>query len=323
MIVDCAAYRRGVRVGNEIPIAEIHDWLAQPETVVWLGLRSPGPDEIETVSRVFSMHPLAAEDVLAAHSRAKFEVFEDSLVVVLRTAHVEDDDPDVHLGELAILAGAQFVVTIRHGDASPLSGVRAELEADPERLAGGSGAILHAIVDRVVDDYLPVVSVLDEGVAAAEREVFSDSRHYPTQPIYRLMREVLEFEGAIEPSREPLLKLSRGVPGLVPADQAAYFRDVLDHMELVDAQVDRLRSLLAGALEANLTQVSIRQNEDMRKISAWVAIAAVPTMVAGVYGMNFEHMPELSSEWGYPAVLGVMASACGVMYRSFRRSGWL
>ena len=242
---------------------------------------------------------------------------------MLRTAHYRKALSSVHLGEIAVLCGEHFIITVRHGHASPLDGVRAELDGDPERLAGGPGVVLHAIIDRVVDDYRPVLHALDRDVSEVEKEVFSDSRHNPARRIYTLLRETLSFEEAVEPLHEPVSRLARGRAPWVSDELQPFFQDVVDHLERVNGRAARIRSLLTSALDANLTQVSVRQNEDMRKISAWVAIAAVPTMVAGIYGMNFEHMPELGSPWGYPFALGLMAVVCGLLYRSFRNSDWL
>jgi magnesium transporter len=184
---------------------------------------------------------------------------------------------------------------------------------------------MHAIVDRVADDYHPGLQALDREVSTVEREVFSDSSHSPTERIYTLLRESLSFEEAVEPLHEPLSRLARptGTSPWVTPESAPFYQDIVDHLERVEGRAARIRTLLTSAFEANLTQVSVRQNEDMRKISAWVAIAAVPTMVAGIHGMNFEHMPELGWELGYPLVVGVTAIACWLLHRSFRSSGWL
>jgi magnesium transporter len=323
VIVDCAAYQHGRRVTGRLELDQIAAWQDKPDTFVWLGLRMPSESEAKRVTEVFGLHPLAAEDALGAHDLPKLEAFGSTLLLVLRTARYRPEVPAVRLGELAILCNERFLITVRHGHASPLDRVRSELEADPERLAGGPTIAMHAIVDRVVDDYWPVLQALDRDVSIVEKQVFSDSRHSPTQRIYTLLRESLSFEEAVEPLHEPLVRLARGLEPWVSPETAPFFQDIVDHVERVTGRAGRVRNLLASALDANLTQVSVRQNEDMRKISAWVAIAAVPTMVAGIYGMNFEHMPELTWTAGYPLVLGVMALACWLLYRSFRNSGWL
>ena len=325
VIVDCAAYVDGHRVAGPLRLDQVAEWRAKPDAWVWLGLRMPSAAEAARVSEVFGLHPLASEDAMAAHDLPKVEAIGPTLLLVLRTAHYQAAQREVRLGELAVLCGDRFLITVRHGQASPLERVRQTLEADPGRLAGGPGIALHAIVDRVVDDYRPVLQALDREVSAVEKEVFSDSPHSPTRRIYTLLRESLTFEEAVEPLHEPLSRLARhsGMRPWVDPEQAPFFQDVVDHLERVLGRATRIRTLLAGALDANLAQVGVRQNEDMRKISAWVAIAAVPTMVAGIYGMNFEHMPELGWEFGYPLVVAVTAGACGLLHRSFRNSGWL
>jgi magnesium transporter len=325
VIVDCAAYVDGRRVTGRLGLGEVAAWRGKEDAFVWLGLRMPTAEEAAQASEVFGLHPLASEDAMSAHDLPKLEAFAGTLLLVMRTAHYNGAQRAVRLGELAVLCGERFVITVRHGHASPLDRVRAEMEADPERLAGGPATVLHAIVDRVVDDYRPVLHALDRDVSAVEKEVFSDSAHSPTRRIYTLLRELLSFEEAVEPLHEPLSRLARpsGMRPWVTPEATPWFQDVVDHLERVEGRAVRIRALLAGALDANLTQVSVRQNEDMRKISAWVAIAAVPTMVAGIYGMNFRHMPELGWAFGYPLVLGVTAAACLWLYRSFRNSGWL
>jgi magnesium transporter len=323
VIVDCAAYQQGRRVTGRLELDQIAAWREKPGAFVWLGLRVPTAEEAARVTDVFDLHPLAAEDALSGHDLPKLEAFGPTLLIVLRTAHYDRAVPQVRLGEIAILCHERYLITVRHGHASPLDRVRVELEQDPTRLAGGSTIALHAIVDRVVDDYWPVLQALDRDVSAVEKQVFSESRHSPTQRIYTLLRESLDFEEAVEPLHEPLIRLAHGMAPWVTPEVAPFFQDIADHLERVEGRAARVRSLLQSALDANLTQVSVRQNEDMRKISAWVAIAAVPTMVAGIYGMNFEHMPELTWVAGYPLVLGGMALACWLLYRSFRNSGWL
>jgi magnesium transporter len=243
--------------------------------------------------------------------------------VVLKTARYVDSEEVVEFGEILLFIGHDFVITVRHGEATGLHRVREEVEANPEQLRHGPGAVLHAIVDRVVDDYTPAIEGLDEDIQQVEDEVFSGARTNPTERIYKLKREVVEFFRAAAPLVEPMSKLAQGRYELIHPEVRAYFRDVNDHLRRVEDQLESYRDLLTSVLEANLSQVGVRQNEDMRKISAWVAIAAVPTMIAGIYGMNFEHMPELGSRFGYPAVLLVMLLACLTLFRTFKRSGWL
>ena len=263
------------------------------------------------------------EDAIHAHQRPKLEVYGNTLFVVLKTARYVDPDEVVQLGEILAFLGEDFVITVRHGVASSLEGVRERLEHDPEHLKRGPGAVLHAIVDQVVDDYAPAVEGLGEDIEQVEDEVFSAARSNPSERIYKLKREVLEFNRAVAPLTEPVDRLARGRYELIHPEVRTYFRDVNDHLVRVHEQVEGYRELLTSVLAANLTQVSVRQNDDMRKISAWVAMAAVPTMIAGIYGMNFEHMPELRWTFGYPLIVGVMVAACTALYRNFKRVGWL
>jgi magnesium transporter len=324
MIVDCAVYRRGCRLGGlTTPEEAVGARRHEPDAFVWIGLYEPTESEFESVRSAFDLHELAIEDAIKAHQRPKLEVYDDTLFMVLKPARYVDEDEDVEFGEILVFAGAGFLITVRHRPASALGNVRRRLEADREMLAHGPGGVLHAIVDHVVDDYMPVIAGLEKDIHEVEAQVFSTSRENPAERIYKLKREVLEFQLAAAPLLEPLDRLARHRVASVPGELTEYFRDVHDHLLRVVEQVVSFRELLTSILEANLTQVGVRQNEDMRKISAWVAILAVPTMIAGIYGMNFQNMPELSWRYGYPAALGVMVLICAGLWVFFRRSGWL
>ena len=273
--------------------------------------------------REFELHELAVEDAIHAHQRPKLELYGDTVFIVLKTARYVDTDEVVEFGEILIFLGDGFIVTVRHGEATSLSELRKGVEEDPDRLRRGPGAVLHAIVDRVVDDYAPAIEGLREDVEEVENDVFSPERVSSAERIYKLKREVLEFTRAAAPLVGPLDRLAGGHHELIHPEVREYFRDVNDHLMRVHEQLDGFRELLTSVLTANLTQVSVRQNEDVRKISAVVAIIAVPTMIAGIYGMNFEHMPELKWQLGYPAVLAAMAAVCFALYRYFKRAGWL
>ena len=322
MIVDCALYTDGKRQEGELPLGAVSEACHRPDAFVWIGLFEPSEDEFDAVRREFELHELAVEDAVHAHQRPKIEVYDRSILVVLKTARYLDAEEAVELGEILMFVGDGFIVTVRHGGASPLGDVRRRIDHRPDLLRCGPAAVAHAIVDQVVDDYAPVTAGLEKDIQEVEYEVFTDAVANPVERIYKLKREVLELHQAAAPLVEPLETLARG-GYQVPEDLTEYFRDVHDHLLRVVEQVQGFRDLLSSVLDANLTRVSIRQNEDMRKISAWVAIAAVPTMVAGIYGMNFEHMPELTWTAGYPVTLGIMISACLLLYRQFRRSGWL
>jgi magnesium transporter len=245
------------------------------------------------------------------------------LFVVLKTAHYHDDTETVEIGEILLFVGDGFIVTVRHGTATELHDVRLKSEQRPDLLRCGPGAVLHAIVDRVVDDYEPVLAGIEDDIDELEEQVFSPSRTNPTERIYKLKREVLEMHRATAPLVDPLDKLAAGHYQIVHEDIHEYFRDVYDHVLRANETVEGFREMLNGILDANAAQVGVRQNDDMRKISAWVAIAAVPTAIAGIYGMNFEHMPELTWTYGYPAALLLMALICFLLWRNFKRVGWL
>jgi magnesium transporter len=322
MIVDCAVYQDGRRRPGELSIVNACEASNWENAFVWIGLYEPTEEEFDSVRREFDLHELAVEDAIKAHQRPKLEVYGDSLFVVLKPAHYLERDKTVVFGEILIFLGDGFIITVRHGEAA-LHEVRLRTEERPDLLLCGPGAALYAIVDRIVDDYQPVIAALDHEVDAVERVVFSASTSNPAEEIYQLKREVLELHAAVAPLAEPLDRLARGRHELIHEDIRAYFRDVHDHLLRAIAQVESARDLLTSVLTANLTQVTVRQNEDMRKISAWAAIIAVPTMIAGLYGMNFRHMPELGWTYGYPVALGMIAVACILLYRYFRRIGWL
>jgi magnesium transporter len=290
---------------------------------VWVGLHEPTEDEFDSVRREFDLHELAVEDAVKAHQRPKLEAYGDSLFMVLRTARYIDATETVEFGEILLFVGERFLISVRHGTPTELAGVRAATEERPDLLRCGPSAVLHAIVDRVVDDYEPVIGGIEDDVEEVEQEVFSPARKNSAERIYELKREVIEFHRAVGSLVDPLRRLASGELEQVHPEVRAYFRDVYDHAVRADERSDALRELLTGALEANLAQVGARQNEDVRRISAWVAIIAVPTMIAGIYGMNFEHMPELGWSFGYPLAIGVMLAACVSLYVYFKRAGWL
>ena len=323
MIVDCAVYQSGVRRPGKLALEDAYEAGRKPDAFVWIGLHEPTEEEFDSVRREFDLHKLAVEDAIQAHQRPKLEIYGESLFFVLKPARYDEEKELVELGELMLFIGDGFVISVRHGEVRELSGVRHDLEERRDLLRCGTGAVLHAVLDRVVDDYGPVIAALDSDIDEVEAEVFSASGHSPAERIYNLKREVVEFHRAMAPLAEPLDRLMQGRIPFVHEALLPYFRDVYDHLVKAVDQTTAFRDMLTSVLEANLTQVSVRQNEDMRKISAWVAIAAVPTMVAGIYGMNFEHMPELKWTFGYPLVISVTIVVCIGLYRAFKRNGWL
>lgn len=324
-VVDCALYRDGERVGGRISLdSALEQAVDHGGGFAWIGVQDPSPGVLHAIAEHFGLHPMAVEDAVHAHQRPKLEVHGDSLFLVLKSARYVDSDELVEIGEVMLFMGPHFVVTVRHGGAGSLSDVRHDLEAHPDLLTIGPTAVLYAVLDRVVDDYAAVIAGLEEDIDEIEVEVFSGRFENRAERIYRLKREVLQFRRAVRPLIEPVELLATGSAGL-PVDPRAepYFRDVLDHLRRDGENIAAYDELLTNVLQANLAQLSTRDNRDMRRISAWVAILAVPTMVFGLYGMNFEHMPELDTEYGYPAVLLAVAVVCVVLHRRLRRAGWL
>ncbi|MGH9188051.1 MAG: magnesium and cobalt transport protein CorA [Acidimicrobiales bacterium] len=326
MIIDCAVYEKGVRRPGELALQDAFEaGRSSPEAFVWVGLYEPTEGEFTAVRQEFDLHSLAVEDAITAHQRPKIEVYDDSLFVVVKTARYDDPTETVEFGEIQIFVGDGFVVTVRHGQASALSKVRHRLEANPELLHCGPAAVLHAIADRVVDDYGPVLAGLDNDMSEIEAEVFNRQRGSGNlaERIYFLKHEVLDFHRNTKPFAEALDRFAIGALPYSHPELGKYFRDVHDHLLKAVAEIETMRDLLSDALDANLAAVTVRQNDGMRKISALVAVGAVPTVVGAIYGMNFEHMPELRQTWGYPLVLGVTLSTCFWLWRRFKRAGWL
>jgi magnesium transporter len=320
VIVDSAVYVNGHRFAGEISLDQTYEASRKPGCFAWIGLHEPTEEEFDAVRREFELHELAVEDAIKAHQRPKLELYGDILFLVLKTARYTDDG--VEFGEILAFVGDGFIVSVRHGDFE-LHGVRVELEKRPDLLSHGPLAALYGIVDRVVDAYLPVIDELDSDIREVEIQVFSPDRDNPAARIYGLNRTVLQLHQAVSPLFPVVDGLAGGVQGHVPEAMRPYFRDVRDHLFRVAGRIHEFRDLLTNVLTANMSQASFRQNEDVRKISAWAAIVAVPTLITGIYGMNFEHMPELTWRVGYPLALGTMAAICLALYAQFRKSGWL
>jgi magnesium transporter len=325
VIVDCALFRDGKRAA---PVEDLSDALAEARAAggsafVWIGLHEPSADEFDHVADELRLHPLAVEDAVKAHQQPKVEDYDESMFVVLKTTLYDDTTSSISIGEVMLFLGDSFVVTVGHGDTRALVDVRQRLATQPKLLEDGPSAVLYAVADRIVDGYTEVALELEQDIDDVEEAVFSRADGTDAERIYKLKREVIEFRRTVRPLMDPMERLSRvSVPNIPKAIQP-YLRDVADHIAKVVDLIENFDDLLASALNANLTQVSVRQNNDMRRISAWVAIVAVPTLIAGIYGMNFRYMPELNWRLGYPMALTLMATICLTLYRAFKRSGWL
>jgi magnesium transporter len=326
VIVDSAVYRQGQRIVDDLPAAElgrVRKLATEPGDFVWVGLHEPTEDELATVEEEFGLHPLAVEDAFMAHQRPKLERYEDTLFLTLKSLWYVDAHDAVETGEINMFVGNDFVVTVRHGSGSELHSARRDLEAKSTVLTHGPSAVVYAVCDRVVDGYLAVIGSLEEDVDEVETSVFSNRRTNDSARIYTLKREIAEARRAVMPLREPMRRFATGaVPGIDEAS-APFFRDVLDHLNRVAETVDGLDQLLSTAFDAHLAQIQVTQNEDMRKISAGVGLVAAPTLIAGVYGMNFAHMPELAWQYGYAFAMLLMLGTVAGLWIFFKRSGWL
>jgi magnesium transporter len=323
VIVDCAHYRDGKRQHEgKLPLDVAEKCAVGDGDFVWLGLFEPTPEELADVGRRFGLHELALEDAYHAHQRPKLEDYEASYFIVLKPARYDDAKEEVEFGEIMLFVSRTHVIAVRHGMASGLQEARRRLEGQSELLAAGPAAAVWAIVDQVVDDYAPVVEGIDTDITEVETEIFSE-RADATQRIYFLKREVIEFHHAVSPLLAPLEALERGAFPNMDEQLRRYFRDVADHSRRIDEQVTAQRELLTSILEANLALLGVKTNDVVRAISAYAAIIAVPTFLASIWGMNFEHMPELDETWGYPAALALMAIAVFALYTFFRRIRWL
>jgi len=326
VIVDSALYRKGQRIEVDCFPHEFEKLRAEATEdgdFVWVGLYKPSEGELNDVADSFGLHRLAVEDALKAHQRPKLERYDDSLFLTLKTLWYVDAEDAVETGEINLFAGDDFVVTVRHGRGSELHSARSRLEAQEGVLTHGPGAVVYAVCDTVVDGYGDVLDELQVDVDEIETSVFSPARTDDSNRIYVLKREIAETRRAVLPLREPMRKFAEGLVNRVDPEAGPYFRDVLDHLNQAADVIDTLDSLLSTAFDAHLARITVQQNDDMRKISAGVALAAAPTLIAGVYGMNFEHMPELSWTVGYPLAVGLMVAISGGLWVLFKKSGWL
>jgi magnesium transporter len=325
-VIACAAYAGGVRVADVL-VDQIRDTLTRPDPpnqFVWLGLYEPDEALLRKVQEQLGLHDLAIEDAAAPHLRPKIEVYRDSIFVVLRTAHLSTPGHTLEFGETHAFVGRNYVVTVRHGSIQSHLGVRERCEAMPELLAKGPGYVLHAVMDFVVDQYFPIVQQLEEDVQELEEAILSRTKGpHATALTYRLRRDALLLRRAVSPLVDVCTRLMRFDLPFIHEDSRPYFQDVFDHVLRLDEAIDVQRDLLTTSLEAHLTLMSVEQNEQMKRMTAWAAIIAVPTLIAGIYGMNFRNMPELFWEYGYHlSLLSMVLSSVG-LYVGFRRSEWL
>lgn len=333
-IVDCGVYLDGVRQPDGLTpaaaLATVRELTAAGrDAFVWLGLHQPDGEQMAEIGELFGLHPLAIEDSVHAHQRPKLERYRDTLFFVIKTINYVPHDSValareiVETGEIMIFTGSDFVVTVRHGDHGGLSTVRSRLDADPAQLRLGPYAVLHAIADYVVDHYLDVTTLMENDIDNVEEVAFSPDRKTDVEPIYLLKREVVELRRAIAPLSLAFQRMQTDNSDLISTEVRSYLRDVADHQAHAAEQVTSYDDMLSSLVDAALARVGMQQNADMRKISGWAAILAVPTLIAGIYGMNFTYIPALTSPWSFPITLVMMIAICGLLYRTFRRRDWL
>lgn len=319
--VNCSVYRHGVRLG-QIPIENISEALEQRDTFVWLGLVEPDDELMDRVQQEFDLHELAVEDARKAHQRPKIEEYGETLFVVLHTVMLAGQA--MHIGETHVFVGARFIVTVRHGKSSGYAGVREKTESMPGRLATGPGYVLYSIVDFIVDQYQPCMDTLQYRFREVEKNLFEpDPPQNNLETFYQLKNELLALQAAAVPLTDICTQLLRFHGDIIPKENRIYYRDILDHVARVTETADRVRAMIDAAMQVALAQVTIRQNEVVKRLAGWGAILAVPTMVFSWYGMNFAFMPELQWRWSYPCVMVAIAAIAIALHRRLKRVGWL
>jgi magnesium transporter len=336
MLIDNAIYVDGQRVESPQSLDETFELMADLGGLAWIGLYRPSTEELAAVAKEFDLHPLAVEDARSGHQRAKVERYGDTLFVVLRPARYDDEREEVEFGELHLFVGPDFVISIRHAESPNLAAVRQRLESQPELLARGPEAVLYAILDRVVDEYEPVVAGIENDIDEIEDELFSGDPAV-SKRIFGLQREVIDLQHATTPLVDMFDRLQEIVMESTGAEEAPAIRDVDDHARRVVQKVDAFRATLDNALTVHATMVEqenneamrrmaesgLQQNEQVKKVSGWAAILFAPTLVGTIYGMNFDYMPELHWTFGYPMALGLMLATSVTLYLVFKRRGWL
>jgi len=321
-IINCAAYSHGHRKAD-VDLSNVHEMLKDNNQFVWIGLHEPSEEILEQVQQEFGLHDLAIEDAHKAHQRPKIEMYGDSIFVVLRTAQVNKQH-HIDFGETHFFVGTNYIVSVRHGSSLSYAEVRSRCESSPHMLSKGPGFALYSVMDFIVDQYYPVVHEMEIELESIEDKIFKEKpSRETTEQIYQLKRELLEVKRAISPLVDVCNRLMRFDIKSISEETRTYFRDVYDHVVRINEMVENTRELLNTALEANFSLISISQNDVSKKFAGWAAIIAVPTMVAGFYGMNFKFIPETEWPYGFYAVLLLTVGFCLLLYYFFRRSGWL
>jgi magnesium transporter len=324
MLVSCVVYRDGKRIA-EIPKEEISEYLKQPGAFVWVAIKDPIPEELDEMEEEFGLHPLAIEDARHGHQRPKIEEYGNQVFAVLRTVQMRGDE--LHCGEVDIFVGPNFILSVRHETEIGFAAVRERAESEPELLKHGSGFVFYALMDNIVDRYFPIVDALESELELIEDRIFEgeagDTARTNIQALYKLKHKGMTLRHAVEPLIEGVHKLYGGRVPMPCATTQEYFRDVYDHLLRISTQLDGLRDMFATAMQVNISMISLQENAVTKRLAAYGALIAVPTLLVGVWGMNFKHMPELEWIFGYPLALAVITLVDGVLWRRFRRIGWL
>jgi magnesium transporter len=322
MLINCAAYENGTKLAD-LPIVQISDYLARPGCFVWVALRDASDDEVLQMQHEFGLHALAVEDAMHGHQRPKIEEYGDMIFTVMHTVEFSPTD-DLMVGEIHVFAGPNFVLSVRNRSHQGFLGVRARAEREPHLLRHGAGFVLYALMDAVVDRYFPVIDALETDLEAIEGQIFvRGTARSNIERLYELKHKIGMLKHAVAPLMEASGKLTSGRVPAVCLDSRDYFRDVHDHLVRINATLDNLRDTLGTAIQVNLSMVTIEESEVTKRLAAWAGIFAVATAFAGIWGMNFEGMPELKWQYGYPAALLLIGGTCGILYRRFKRVGWL
>jgi magnesium transporter len=321
MLINCVAYQEGKKLAD-IPVAEISDYLQRPDCFVWVALKDADPAELSEMQEEFDLHELAVEDARHGHQRPKIEEYGSSLFAVVHT--VELVDGELKVGEIDIFVGKNYILSVRNGSQQSFSSVRARCEHEPQQLEKGPAFVLYALIDAVVDRYFPVIEALELELETIEDQIFSqNAQRANIERLYQLKRKVTALKHATSPLMDAMGRLFGGRVPPICANTQEYFRDVYDHLSRINTSIDAVRDTTGTAIQVNLSMVSIEENEVNKRLAAWAAIFAVTTAFVGIWGMNFEVMPELKWKYGYPLALGIVATVCGALYYRFKRLGWL
>ena len=326
MLISCVAYQNGKKLAD-IPIEDISEYVSQPDCFVWVALFEPSIEELDQMAEEFSLHELAVDDARHGHQRPKIEEYGDSLFAVLHTIEREkapDGSDELVTGEVDMFVGVNYVLTVRHRTHVGFAAVRARTEREPELLRHGSGYVFYAVMDNVVDRYFPVIDALETELEKIEEQIFErNAARSNIEALYALKQKLMTLKHAVDPLMEATGRLYGGRVPQICAGMNEYFRDVYDHLHRIHSSIEGIREMLTTAIQVNLGMISLSESEVTKKLAAWAAIIAVPTMVAGIYGMNFKNMPELDWQWGYPATVALMVGLDAWLWSKFRRTGWL